>query len=390
RDPASAENENLRRALVAAGATIHFPTIAIVRGETVIGNVIAGYKRAEGYMALLEPRLRSIEAGRARTVSGQEKPTGSPLAPRLSFDVGGAHGEATERSSEAEVVWTYPVRPAPGAFFRWVPGTRFISFDQRRKVWLVNVETDERVSGPGWIDFVPTPDGRLFVTPGNGHDGLEFYVASDVFRFGKSSEPVFVDNDMTDQYPSVGILEESQDGMRTRYRILISWFEGLAFRDYEVEWRGYRDASIRPVSPKREACSGMGLSTPIMSKDSREIAARDEATGTTKLFRLEDDASCTELFDFGRPTSKVGFSADGMLIAYSSPDPIHEGRTVRSTTYVLDRESMRTTAVPFSRSAGLVIPEFVGADSLLIAVKEEPGDHAVEFRLICCVRWAES
>jgi hypothetical protein len=190
---------------------------------------------------------------------------------------------------------------------------------------------------------------------------------------------------MNDHYPSVGILNESKNGRRIRYRVLTSWFQGVAFRDYELEI-GFRNVGIRPLSKKRRACTGRLISTPMLSKNGRELAARDEAAGTTKLFRLNSDASCTEILDLGRQTSKVGFSADGTLIAYSAPDFTLDSQEIHSTTYVLNRTTMRTSVIPLSRSSGLVIPEIVGTDSVLVAVTADGFSHEVEFRLFCCLR----
>ena len=215
--------------------------------------------------------------------------------------------------------------------------------------------------------------------------GLEFYVASGVLERGRAGEgehvtPVFVDIQMADQYPSVGILE-TQPGRRTTYRILVSWFEGLAIRDYEVTWVGSASVRVTPRSPKLEACRGLALSTPMLSKDGREIAARDETTGTTKIFRLARNGSCQLVYDIGRQTSKVAFSDDGTLIAYSSPNA-----RSNSTTYVLNRRTRQTRQLPESESRGLVIPEMIGPDSLLLQVTLDSRRRSVEFRLLCCVR----
>ncbi len=367
----------LGKGMIAAGATVHFPSVVVFDRGAPQGNAIVGYKRFEGYLRLLEPRLAEVAAGRV----GMPAPMGAPV-PSLTANTPGG-----DDALDIRVQWTYPMpAPAPGAFFRRVPGTRFITFDQFQRVHLLNLETGERLLGPGWIDFVPSPDGKLFVTPGPGNSGLEFYVASDVFRLARSGIPsqftaAFMDRRMADQYPSVGILAQDPDGLSTTYRILVSWFSGLAVRDYEVRWGEDSSADVTPLTPKIAACPGMGLSTPILSKDGREIAARDEATGTTKVFALDGAGECAELFDLGRQTSKVGFSDDGRLIAYSSPNTFG-----RSTTYVLDRQDMRTTTIPESESVGLSIPEMVGADSLLILVRGEVRSTATEFRLLCCVR----
>lgn len=368
----------LRDMLIAAGGTVHYPSIVVFRDGEAQGNAFVGHKRAQGYRELLEARLAAIEAGEVRP------PAPIPSAAMASVPAVDIEGEGDD---ELRVVWTYPVRPKPGFFFRRVPGTRYITFDQSKKVYLLDLETNERLLGPGFIDFVPSPDGKLFVTPRGGYGGLEFYVASEVVRLAEAGETdqfetIYLDRELDDQYPSVGILDEDPDGRSTTYRIVTSWFKGIAMRDYEVTWRDDGTASVTPLSPKLAPCPGMVLSTPILSKDGTEIAARDESTGTTKVFRLHGDGSCDELFDLGVQTSKVGFSDDGTLIAFSSMDPSLPGRGM-SSTYVFDRRDGRSTKVPDSGSEGLVIPEMVGPDSLLFMVT---GPRTTEFRMICCVR----
>lgn len=302
---------------------------------------------------------------------------------------GDVRGPATDTEPDIEILWRQTMVPSPGFFFRRAPGTRYVSYDQSDEVVLQHLETDEKLLGPGFIDFVPTPDGALFVTPSHD-DGLEFYVASHVFREaragrGEALPPIFRDREMDDQYPSVGVLAH-EEGVSTTYRILVSWFEGLAMREYRVDWGSAGSATVTPLGPRTEPCAGMGLSIPILSKDGQEIAARDESTGTTKIFRYHDDGSCTESFDLGIQTSKVGFTDDGRLVAFSSPDEGQRGSAARARTYVHNRDSGVTAEIPFSESRGLMIPEFVGPDSLLFMATEGPGRGTQEFRLVCCVR----
>ncbi len=368
-DPSTASTRDLRRSLVEAGATVHYPSIVLVKGTDPWGPAVVGHRKAQGYRALLEPRIAALRAGADPVVP---ESTGQPVA-------------TAEDLEPLKVVWRQTIDPPPGFFFRRAPGTRFISYDQRRKVHLHQLETGEKLLGPGFIDFVPTPDGALFVTPSHS-DGLEFYSASTVFheaRMGRGEhvEPVFRDPELDDQYPSVGIVE-NEPGVSTTYRVLVSWFEGLAVREYRVEWGEAGGAEVIPVTPRIDACPGMALSTPIMSKDGQEIAARDELTGTTKLFRYHADGSCSEVLDFGTPTSKVGFSHDGRLIAFSRRD----GPNGISTVWVHDRETGLSIQVPESASRGLTIPEFVGPDSLLFLVGILAQREPSEFRIVCCVR----
>jgi hypothetical protein len=38
-------------------------------------------------------------------------------------------------------------------------------------------------------------------------------------------------------------------------------------------------SSVQPIGEPVRPCAGMSISTPIMSQDGREVAARDEAAG---------------------------------------------------------------------------------------------------------------
>jgi hypothetical protein len=201
--------EKLRRLFVKGGATIHFPSMMIVRNGVPQGNAIVGHKPADGYEAVLGQRLMS--SGARNGDSSTNFPDGLGIEPPA---VTAGESMTMPREGGTRVLWTYQMVPAPGAFFRRVPGTAFVAFDQGGKVYLRNLTTDEQILGPGFVDFVPTPDGRLFVTPGWGYidyPGLEFYVASEVFRLGREGatdelSPIFQDSEMTDQYPSIGIL----------------------------------------------------------------------------------------------------------------------------------------------------------------------------------------
>jgi len=376
----------LQKSLVNAGATVHYPSIILFHGTEARGNAIVGHKRAQGYRALLEPRVAAAATGDGVPVAPLGPPEGTVMA---GSEEGGVRRPAVAAEPEINVLWRQTMVPPPGFFFRRAPGTRYVSYDQRSKVVLQHLETGERLLGPGFVDFVPTPDGALFVTPSH-NDGLEFYVASHVFRAARAGRgdalpPIFRDPELDDQYPSVGVLAH-EPGVSTTYRVLVSWFEGLAMRDYRIDWGEAGSATVTPLTPRTEPCVGMELSLPMLSKDGAEIAARDESTGTTKLFRYHGDGSCTKSFDFGVQTSKVSFTDDGRLVAFSAPGEAEGGSAALARTYVYDRDTGVTTAIPFSESRGLMIPEFVGPDSLLFIAMEGLGRRTQEFRLVCCVR----
>jgi hypothetical protein len=119
----------------------------------------------------------------------------------------------------------------------------------------------------------------------------------------------------------------------------------------------------------------------MLSRDGREFAARDEATGTTKIFLLAHHTDCEEVIDLGLQTSKVAFRNDGRFIAFSALSLLEDAQYMY-VTYVLDRQNQGVARVRGSESRTLSIPEFVGADSLLVLVN----DGKSEFRLFCCIK----
>ena len=362
----------LRMALVEAGATVHFPAVVLMNEGAPVGNALVGYKPAEVYESMLGRRLAKL---------GPDAPT-FPTAPVV----------ADAPTRDVELLANYPLSGRPGAFFRRTPGTRYISYDLRGVVYLHHLESDESFSAPGRLDFVPSPDGAFFVTPGPANSGLAFYGARDVFRLGaqgraRSLSPMFVDVTLRDQYPSIGILERRPDARRV-YRVLTAWYEGAQYRDFEMDFDpdgGITD--IRPISIKTVACQGMALSLPILSKDGREMSARDEGTGTTKVFRLGPDGACEQVFDSGMQATKATFSSDGALLAFGSRDGARTGLgDARPAVYVVDRRTHETTRIPDSTSPSLTIPEFVGPDSLLFLVAGARRNDPSVLRLVCCVR----
>jgi hypothetical protein len=194
-------------------------------------------------------------------------------------------------------------------------------------------------------------------------------------------EPIFTDLRMRDQYPSVGILEQSES--RTLYRVLTSWFEGLVYRDYEVRVNpATSSSSVRPVGEPIVPCAGYALSTPIMSQTGQEVAARDEATGTTKIFEILEGGSCREVLDLGAPTSKVAWHASGQKLAFATPRR-GRGGSGGEGIFVYDRQTGTATHVPGSEGASrLAFPDFVGEGSVVFLVPRGEGAATSVFRVV--------
>jgi len=369
-----------------AGALAHAPALVVYGGGEPRGPAILGYKSARAYERMIARRLGAEGAERATP--------GSVRAPdRL---VAAPAGPTTAREGTRLV--DYDAVGTPGAYFRWVPGGNALAYESGGRVYVLDLEDGRSRVAPGYIDFVPTPDGRYFVTPGpTGGGGLRFYDADEVFAAartgrGERVQPFFTDGLMRDQYPSVGILE--REAARTDYRVLTSWFEGIVYRDYEVRHAiGSGRALVRPLGETVVPCGGMSLSTPIMSQDGRELAARDERTGTTKVFRIRPAGQCDEVLDLGTHTSKVAWHATGDMLAFAvaprAPRSVRPGQGGAADgatgVFLYDRGTRGTTRVADSGGASLfAFPDFIGEASLVFLITRSGRSSA--FRVVEGIR----
>jgi hypothetical protein len=346
-------------AMLAAGALAHAPSLVVHRGGGVIGPAILGYKESATYETMVASRLSEGPSALPPALP----PVETSLLARIPVTV-------PDRVSFTD----YEAVGVPGAYFRWVPGRQALAYESAGRIYLMDLTDGETWIAPGYVDFVPTPDGRYFVTPGPRNMGLVFYDADDVFegaRQGRSGavRPIFTDDRMRDQYPSVGIL--SQDESSVRYRVMTSWFEGLVYRDYEIRnGEGGAPATVLALGAPIVPCAAMPLSTPIMSQDGTEVAARDEATGTTKIFRILPEGRCEEALALGMPTRKVAWHSTGRKLAFSTPRvrSISGGGT-EPGIFVYDRDERRITRVTDSGGASqLAFPDFIGEDAVTFMV----------------------
>lgn len=354
-EDASTSPSGLGDALLGAGALTHAPALVVHREGVVLGPAILAYKSAEAYRSLIEGRLAG--AGVA----------GGPADDALLATV-------VAEPRDAVRLTDYQAVGVPGAYFRWVPGRRAVAYESDRRIYLLDLDDGVSRVAPGNIDFVPTPDGLYFVTPLSREAGLAFYDASEVMQAARdgtsgSVRPFYSDPLMSDQYPSIGIL--SQDERSIRYRILTSWFEGLVYRDYEVEFgaQGARPTA-RPLGDPIVPCAGMSLSTPIMSQDGLEVAARDEASGTTKIYAILPEGRCEEVLALGMPTRKVAWHASGRKLAFSTPRVRNmSGAGAEPGIFVYDRDERRLSRVEDSNGASqLAFPDFVGEDAVVFMI----------------------
>src|SRR5690606_33114767 len=140
---ASAADAPLAVAMLDAGVLAHAPALVVMRGEEVLGTAILGYKRADAYTSLVSARLAGLDLGYP------DEPT--------------PHAERAVEASSLQAPSDHPVVGLPGAYFRWVPYTQLIAYESDGRIYLLDLADGQSRPAPGFVDFVPTPDGRYFV-----------------------------------------------------------------------------------------------------------------------------------------------------------------------------------------------------------------------------------
>lgn len=342
-------------ALLKRGALLHLPSVFLVAssGDAILGPVF-GYKTERGYRAAL---------GRLLTTDSVWSP--------VSFSASRAR-PPTDSLTE---VWTTTLSGRVGLFFRHLPSSPIVTLDEGGRTYLLNVETGRRRVGPGRLDLVPSPDGLFMVTPGGPEVGLEFHLVKDIMRSDSLSRivPSYADTLMADQYPSIGIVEEGSES--SIYRVLVSWYKGAKIRDYRIGVDARGTLTVVPASPARVACPSWTLSTPILSRSGRLISARDEASGTSRVFEIDIEGSCLPVIDLDATTSKATFSPGDSLVAYTTARP---GAGHEVVVVGLDDGKPRYR----TRLGNATIPDFAFDRGVL--VMEEAGDDQYALTLLCC------
>jgi hypothetical protein len=382
-------------AMLGAGVLAHAPAVVVHDHGQVVGPAILGYKTAETYEGMIGRRVSgttsSDRGGLLPPPSIPPAPSSTP--PTLSSTPLSLPTAVAAASQRGRPLVEYEAVGTPGAYFRWVPGRQALAYESRGQIYLLDLVDGQSRLASGYIDFIPTPDGRYFVTPGPNRGGLAFYEANRVFEAARANTrgvvPFFVDRRMRDQYPSVGILE--QEGPRTVYRVLTSWYDGIVYRDYVVQVDPRTGIPrIGPIGEPVTPCGETSLSIPIMSQDGLEVAARDESTGTTKIFRILTDGRCTEVLDLGIQTRKVAWHRTGRLLAFARPRVRRANGGIDQSTwgiFLFDRDRRRLTKLADSEDASqLAFPDFVGDDSVVFLVPGRSRGASNVFRVVDGIR----
>ncbi len=171
------------------------------------------------------------------------------------------------------------------------------------------------------IDAYGLPEGDIYTHP--GAYGIEFYKTSDLLLSGAQTRPFFQDAHPGD-YQSIGILSKS--GNERKIRIAMG-SAGGSIKDYVIKKKG-DDFEIKAVqSEPLKICrnipsAGLDRQVPILSRDGKYIAGRDNGTRVMKIYKINDrNGDCEFVNEIPAVTSKVSFSFDKKNVIFVVNDP---------------------------------------------------------------------
>lgn len=254
------------------GTLLHYPSAIVYSGGKIIGPMIAGFKTAAAYEAALKEWLSH------------------------SWDDVVFREPPLAKDKTVVVVKQVKTTLPASSFFRPDPKGTYVMLMANRNNYQLWLDTGVHRVLPGWIDPVPTPDGKFLTQP----SPLRF------FRLDKPVlEPAdFTDDKFTDQYQSIAIVP-------TGYRVMAGWTGSPILRDYTF--------GPQPLGEVHYLCPSEYLSLPIISKDGRMMGARDNRLNKTVVYTIGAGGNeCGLKWKLDFSTGKISFSHSGDRIAFSA------------------------------------------------------------------------
>lgn len=370
--------------LVYRNATIHYPAVVLYHDGAIVDGVLPGVRHADGYARLVRDAFARDAAAHAtrahralaRDDDAHDAPRNSP--PSFWLDT-------------KAVVTTVSVTPTPrriGFFFKPVTGTNLISYTAGEATYLFDLATRKEQRIPGHVDPVPTPDGRFITLPGLAFHPLSSLLTGD-------NAPLFVDEELPDEYQTASIFKQSRTGVR--YRVITGWQRGPRFRDYDVTFGNGKVGApgatdvVTPLGTPFAPCDGRTLSLPINAKNGQEFGAYDGVTTTNVVVRVTDAHTCTTVLDLGFATGKLTFSYDGARIAFATSRINVDGdgpllrpsETFWKDALVLHRRTGRLVSLSHNQPIfGMTFPEFRSDGAVMLLEQGGPGRPQETIRVV--------
>jgi hypothetical protein len=249
----------------------------------------------------------------AAIAHAQPSPTPSPTSP--DFCVSSRIGVLSRRA----------IPGTPNYFFRAFADRNMVSYATNRGSFvnrILDLSSGAEYGLPGPYD--PVPAGKNLITvPSNN---MSFYDVEEILA-GRATTPELYNAGLGGVYQSIGVLSHSATANvdKTVYRIT-SDMNNSSFVDVEVtetlntegSTGAQRTFQFRKITPVRKSCSNVTFKLPMISKNGQEIAGLDEnvSPAVTKVWKLEQNGTCTEVLNLGNATGKADFSYDNKKLVF--------------------------------------------------------------------------
>lgn len=259
---------------------------------------------------------------------------------------------------------------------------------------ILDLKTGVLVKIPGPNDPVFIGNSGLMVIPGK-HLTYRIYRVSDLVK-GKF-EVLEETDDFIGYYQSAAVMSE-KDGV---YSIRI-------IAEYKAHEHPYIDfiydsklessdpkALIRTNLRSSYVCSNINLKLPMLSKDGTHLGGIDVKTGTSGIWKINSDMSCTKTVDLKAKVGKINFDYKNKQIAYHVYHKIgttgvdaSDGYVSRpqkdfvADIFILDLETLTSERITHNRESNSLYPDFTEDGRLVFIDHPHDATKKVSFNFV--------
>ena len=312
------------------GIQLHYPSVLVANGHSLVGTPIAGFKTRTEYITLISEMVNIT------------------------------------RKDELQLTREIDLPRPMNAFFKPVYGAELIvSAWGAGTNYLLDLKSGSVFDITDYGDPGPTPDGE-FVTLLSG-TGLVWFSIPEVLG-GRPKR--LLDDPGLRTYQSVGQLAAS------RYRVIGALHSstdpaGLIVRDYEVVRTGPQGLSVAPANgdlfkPWNRVCDGKRITIPMISKTGQLLSGSHD--GTLRVFRIGPNATeCDLLFDTKAVTGKADFNREDTSLTYVARATNPSTAESVDAVFVADLRAQTATPVYYGApKAQLAFPSFMSEDRIVV------------------------
>jgi len=338
----------------AAGVPLHFPIIYIYKNGHPCGPAVPGYKSLSGYQQIISLYDQQCEH-------------------RVKIKKSHAHLTASQFYTASTIMETPVPRKNIAYYFKPIDND-WVTYHASNQVYFFNRKTGIEFMVPGQFDCVPTPDARFATLPAP----LRFFSLAKIWadpNHAMNLPPDFLDQNMKDEYQSIGIVQDSQS---TRiYRVVTGWSATVAFQEYSFD---KITEKIMSKGPSKALCKSAALSLPMLSKDGLMLGGQANGDAFTKIVSIGVAGSeCKLVKDLGSKTGKVAFSHDGNQVAFV----VKDGDAIKAYVYHLKTNALTLLmAVSEAKKEYIVFPDFLPNGNVLAMKVQRNVDGAVQGTLL--------